>query len=162
MAWRCGKRILLYVAPMAGMGSGPRHGWGVVHTSSVYHVVSPVPFHVHTGRPVTHSHRTAMPCNMVLAGQCASVLTVSLADLGSLKTFTGLGTQEISTWRSHQVKEDPQEQLSCFCLPFLSIRASCDSAGSLSRWPGLRCFISIGSYRSCWEQGQPGHRVLLQ
>lgn len=65
--------------------------------SSVYHVVSPVLFHVHMGRPVVHGHRRATPCNMVLAGQCASVRTISLGDLGNLKTFPGPGTQENST-----------------------------------------------------------------
>lgn len=91
--------------------------------SYVYHVVSPVPFHVHTGRPVVHGHRMATPCNMVLAGQYASVRTISLGDLGNLKTFPGPGTQENSTWRGHPAKEDTQEQLPFPALVDLSCQS---------------------------------------
>ena len=75
----------------------------------------PVPFNIHMGRPVIHSHRRATPCKMGLTGWCVSVRTVSLGSLSSLKTFPGPKTQENSTWWGYKTKEDGWEWLPCFC-----------------------------------------------
>lgn len=96
MVLRCVLRLLLH----------PAHGEGSCRTQNgedlLRHLLSIPWFLLYSlscppGKPVIHT-RVSL-CNMFLIGQCRSIRTVSLDDLGSLKMFLGPEMQENSAQR---------------------------------------------------------------
>lgn len=97
------------------------------------------PFHVHTGRPVIHNHRRAIPCNVVLAGQWASVRLLHWVIWAPWRLFKDPTPKKFQPgcW-IYKSKEESQERLSSINL-HVNL-GTCDEAGPLSLCPCWRCF----------------------